>query len=47
MIDDEVLVGKRSVGLLRRLLGENGFPDPDQVVAALQERLSPPPPSSG
>ena len=39
MLDGELLIGKQSVGILRRLLGENGFPDPEAVIAALKEKM--------
>ena len=40
MVDGQLLIGKQSVGILRRLLGENGFPDPEAVIAALKERIA-------
>ncbi len=43
MVDGELLVGKRSVGIFRRLLGESGFPDPDAVIEALRQKMPPPP----
>lgn len=39
MVDGELLIGKQSVGILRRLLGENGFPDPEAVISALREKM--------
>jgi hypothetical protein len=40
MVDGQLLIGKQSVGIFRRLLGENGFPDPEAVVNALKERMT-------
>jgi hypothetical protein len=44
MVDGELLIGKQSVGIFRRLLGESGFPDPDKVVDALKQRQASPSP---
>lgn len=42
MVDGDLLIGKQSVGILRRLMGENGFPDPDAVIKLIRERQAEP-----
>jgi len=40
VVGGDVVAKKSSVGLLARLLGQKGFPDEEQAVAAVRARLS-------
>jgi len=39
MVDGDVVASKQQVGIFRRLLGADGFPDVDATVDAVEAKL--------